>query len=66
MYVPTQYRGDIQNYFGDIAILVTKKTFSLSSRVQPVCVDWGAHHHQPLIDTKKISYGHVSQFVSEF
>ncbi|KAJ3649363.1 hypothetical protein Zmor_021113 [Zophobas morio] len=39
MFVAEPYRGVIQNYLGDLAILVSKKAFTLSRRVQPVCLD---------------------------
>lgn len=35
-----EYRAELQNYLGDIAILVTTKMFDLTVAVQPVCVDW--------------------------
>ena len=41
MHISEEYRGDKQNYLGDIAILVTVKVFTLSRRVQPVCLDAG-------------------------
>ncbi|XP_063919441.1 uncharacterized protein LOC135134643 isoform X2 [Zophobas morio] len=39
MFVSEIYRGNVQNFMGDIAVLVSKKTFTLSRRVQPVCLD---------------------------
>jgi hypothetical protein len=41
MFIPELYKGSTQNYVGDIAILVTRVTFTLSRRVQPVCIDYG-------------------------
>jgi hypothetical protein len=60
MFIPRQYKGEIQNYFGDIAILVTHKTFVLSARVQPVCVDWGFKYDNALFDPTRKIFGHVS------
>ncbi|KAJ3649365.1 hypothetical protein Zmor_021115 [Zophobas morio] len=39
MFVPETYKGSSQNYMSDIGILVSKKTFTLSRRIQPVCLD---------------------------
>ena len=55
MFVADQYKGNIQNYLGDIAILVSKKVFTLSRRVQPVCLDRGQNYH-----VKDNTYGYVS------
>lgn len=45
MYKPREYQGPMQNYFGDIAILVTQKTFTFNLKVQPVCLDWGQRYN---------------------
>ncbi|KAJ3665180.1 hypothetical protein Zmor_000688 [Zophobas morio] len=55
MFVADQYKGNIQNYLGDIAILVSKKIFTLSRRVQPVCLDRGQNYH-----VKDNTYGYVT------
>ncbi|XP_063925673.1 modular serine protease-like [Zophobas morio] len=41
IHISEEYGGYKQNYLGDIAILVTVKVFTLSRRVQPVCLDSG-------------------------
>ncbi|RZC34678.1 prolow-density lipoprotein receptor-related protein 1-like, partial [Asbolus verrucosus] len=60
MFIPRQYKGPTQNYLGDIAILVTIKTFTLSRRVQPVCVDWGSNYASELSNPSRNSYGYVA------
>lgn len=40
MYIPNDYKGNIQNYRADIAILVLDTPFDLSNNVRPVCMDW--------------------------
>ncbi|RZB39484.1 Trypsin domain containing protein, partial [Asbolus verrucosus] len=60
IFIPRQYKGSVQNYFGDIAILVTTKTFTISLRVQPVCVDWGSNFANELSNLSSSFYGHVT------
>ncbi|KAJ3653972.1 hypothetical protein Zmor_013190 [Zophobas morio] len=60
MYVPRKYKGYLQNYLGDIGIIVTTKTFELSVVVQPVCVQWDAKHHEFLTNPTKIKKSYVS------
>ncbi|RZC36204.1 Trypsin domain containing protein, partial [Asbolus verrucosus] len=60
IFIPRQYKGPNQNYFADIAILVTTKTFTISQRVQPVCVDWGLNYASELSNLSSSSYGHVT------
>lgn len=59
MYIPRKYKGHIQNFFGDIAIIITKKIFFLSDRVQPVCIDWGFKYQRTLLNPNKSKYGYV-------
>ncbi|XP_063918856.1 uncharacterized protein LOC135134166 [Zophobas morio] len=53
MFVAETYKGEIQNYLGDLAILVSKKPFTLSRRVQPVCLDVGQNH---VLATNEMGY----------
>lgn len=57
--VPTKYKGDTQNYVGDIAILVTTTKFNFSRRVQPICMDWGQNFEADLYNSKKNDSGFV-------
>lgn len=38
--IPGGYKGILSNYASDIALAVVDKSFSFSSVVQPVCIDW--------------------------
>ncbi|KYB29441.1 hypothetical protein TcasGA2_TC031984 [Tribolium castaneum] len=60
MFTTRKYKGHIQNFFGDIAIIVTKKIFFLSDRVQPVCIDWGFKYQRKLLNPNVSKYGYVS------
>ncbi|XP_063908340.1 mannan-binding lectin serine protease 1-like [Zophobas morio] len=60
IYVPRQYRGYIQRYFGDIAIIVANTTFVLSLNVQPVCVVWEKTFHQSLENVTRVKQSYVS------
>lgn len=62
MFIPRKYKADRQNFFGDIAIIVTKKIFFLSDRVQPVCIDWRFKYQQTLVNPDRSKYGYVSFF----
>ncbi|XP_063923125.1 uncharacterized protein LOC135137422 isoform X2 [Zophobas morio] len=39
MHYPNYYHGQSHNFYGDIAIIITKKQFVLSARVRPVCFE---------------------------
>ena len=60
MYIPRQYKGDIRRYFGDIAVLITTKTFALSTNVQPICVVWEKSFHQSLENPARIKHAYVN------
>lgn len=62
MYVPEEYSGENLNFLGDIAILITMNVFTLSKRVQPVCMDWGLNHENLFADAD--TKGYVSVFFS--
>ncbi|XP_063930382.1 uncharacterized protein LOC135142584 isoform X2 [Zophobas morio] len=51
IYVPDGYAGGDRFYYIDIAIIVTTKTFKLSSTVQPVCIDWSTEYERLLYKT---------------
>ncbi|XP_044259079.1 uncharacterized protein LOC123007726 [Tribolium madens] len=53
--VPKQFNGIYTNLMADIAILVSKKNFTMSQAVQPVCLDWANS-----IDFKKNSKGYIT------
>ncbi|XP_063908176.1 uncharacterized protein LOC135126228 [Zophobas morio] len=56
MHVPKQYKGYVQHYFGDIAIIVANTTFVLSLNVQPVCVVWEKEfYHQSLENATSVN-----------
>ncbi|KAJ3665177.1 hypothetical protein Zmor_000686 [Zophobas morio] len=55
MFTVNEYKGATQNFLGDIGILVSKKTFTLSRRIQPVCLDSGH-----MYDVKHSTYGYVT------
>mgnify|MGYP005984070781 CR=1 FL=1 len=60
MYIPRQYKGDIRRYFGDIAVLITTRTFTLSINVQPICVVWEKSFHQSLENPARDQNAYVS------
>lgn len=60
IFIPKQYKGDVQNYVGDIGIIISKKIFKLSFTVQPVCVDWGLKYQDTLINPSASLVGYVS------
>ncbi|KAJ3618905.1 hypothetical protein MTP99_005705 [Tenebrio molitor] len=60
MFVPDEYEGDTQNYLADIAILVAVKTFTLSARIQPVCVDWTRNYEREILNSKGGRKGFVA------
>ncbi|RZB40334.1 Trypsin domain containing protein, partial [Asbolus verrucosus] len=60
IFIPRQYKGSSQYFVGDIAILVTTKTFTISQRVQPVCVDWKSNYTSELSNLSSNSYGYVT------
>jgi secreted trypsin-like serine protease len=60
IFVPVEYRGTIQNYFGDIAIIVSKEFFKFSQTVQPVCVDWGQTYLDDFLKPETEGLGHIS------
>jgi secreted trypsin-like serine protease len=60
IFVPVEYRGTIQNYFGDIAIIVSKEVFKFSQTVQPVCVDWGKTYLDDFLKPETEGLGHIS------
>ncbi|XP_063908174.1 uncharacterized protein LOC135126227 isoform X2 [Zophobas morio] len=60
MYVSRQYKGYIQHYFGDIAIIVVNTTFVLSLNVQPVCVVWEKKFHQSLENITRVNQTYAS------
>ncbi|RZC37544.1 Trypsin domain containing protein [Asbolus verrucosus] len=49
IFVPDQYQGELQNYVGDIAVLITETSFVLSREVQPICVDWEAKYETHIL-----------------
>jgi hypothetical protein len=59
IFVPVEYRGAIQNYVGDIAIIVSKEVFKFSQTVQPVCVDWGKTYLDDFLKPETEGLGHV-------
>ncbi|XP_063908171.1 uncharacterized protein LOC135126225 isoform X2 [Zophobas morio] len=60
MNVSRQYKGYIQRYFGDIAIIVANTTFVLSLNVQPVCVVWEKKFHQSLENVTRVNQTYAS------
>ncbi|XP_063908172.1 uncharacterized protein LOC135126226 [Zophobas morio] len=60
MYVSRQYKGYIQHYFGDIAIIVANTTFVLSLNVQSVCVVWEKKFHQSLENVTRVNQTYAS------
>jgi secreted trypsin-like serine protease len=60
IFVPVEYRGTIQNYFGDIAIIVSKEVFKFSQTVQPVCVDWTKTYLEDFLKSETRGLGHIS------
>lgn len=59
IFIPKQYKGEIQNYGADIGVIITKKIFKLSFTVQPVCMDWGLKYEDTLIKPSKKLVGYV-------
>jgi hypothetical protein len=59
MFIPDEYEGDIQNLLGDIAVIVTAKTFKFSVRVQPVCVDWRRNYETAVLNSNQTKKGFV-------
>jgi hypothetical protein len=59
IFVPVQYKGMVQNYFGDIAIMVSKRIFQFSQTVQPVCVDWTKTYLDDFLKSDTKGLGHV-------
>jgi secreted trypsin-like serine protease len=51
MFVPDEFEGDTQNLLADIALIVTVKTFILSERVQPVCIDWTRNYESAILNS---------------
>jgi hypothetical protein len=60
MFVPKKYKADVQNYVGDIAVIVTSKTLEFSTRVQPVCVDWTNTYQHAISNPRRGQMGYVS------
>jgi hypothetical protein len=60
IFVPVEYRGTIQNYFGDIAIIVSKEVFKFSQTVQPVCIDWTKTYLDDFLKSETKKLGHIS------
>ncbi|XP_068893727.1 uncharacterized protein [Tenebrio molitor] len=60
MFVPDEYEGDTQNYLADIAILVAVKTFTLSARIQPVCIDWTRNYEHAILNPRGGRKGFVA------
>lgn len=56
IFLNDKYQGAVQNFVGDIALLVTVKVFIPSLRIQPVCMDWGSQFD---LFTAKNEYGYV-------
>jgi hypothetical protein len=59
MFVPDEYEGDTQNLLADIAVIVTIRTFKLSVRVQPVCVDWTRNYESAVLNSNQTKKGFV-------
>jgi secreted trypsin-like serine protease len=60
MFVPKKYKADVQNYVGDIAVIVTSKTLEFSTRVQPVCVDWTNTYQHAISNPRRGQMGYVT------
>ncbi|XP_068900932.1 uncharacterized protein [Tenebrio molitor] len=60
MFVPDEYEGVDQNLLADIAVIVTLRTFKLSVRVQPVCVDWTRNYESAILKSDQSKRGFVS------
>jgi secreted trypsin-like serine protease len=60
IFVPVQYKGMVQNYFEDIAIMVSKRIFQFSQTVQPVCVDWTKTYLDDFLKSDTKGLGHIS------
>jgi secreted trypsin-like serine protease len=60
IFVPVQYKGMVQNYFGDIAIMVSKRIFQFSQTVQPVCLDWTKTYLDDFLKSDTKGLGHIS------
>ncbi|RZC37543.1 Trypsin domain containing protein, partial [Asbolus verrucosus] len=60
IFIPEVYKGTNGNFFGDIAVLVTTKTFKISRIVQPVCVDWVEKYNIEHLNTSGNLYGYVT------
>jgi hypothetical protein len=59
MFVPDEYEGVDQNLLADIAVIVTLRTFKLSVRVQPVCVDWTRNYESAILKSDQSKRGFV-------
>ena len=59
MFIPYQYKGNARNYAGDIAIIITNKTFELSISVRPVCIMWQRIRYEELLDPTKTKRAYV-------
>jgi hypothetical protein len=59
MFVPDEYEGDTQNLLADIALIVTSRTFKLSVRIQPVCLDWTREYETSILNPHQSEMGFV-------
>jgi hypothetical protein len=59
MFVPDEYEGVDQNLLADIAVIVNLRTFQLSVRVQPVCVDWTRNYESAILNSNQSKRGFV-------